>query len=361
MRILHTVHAYPPAVGGTEAVVDRLSRGLADRGHEVQVATASHPDRGGAVGGVPVEGFEVTPSGLWAYRRWVLDGVRGDRWDVVMTYHSKVWSHLALFPFGGELAERWVYAPVEFTDVGSRRPRHLVYYRTVEPLSLRRAERALVLTRADERRAVDLAGERVRDGLRRIPNGVDHDWWASGSAGDVRQRYDLPPEAPLVAFVGGFWEHKDVPALVDAVAGLDAFHLVLAGDPRGRGEAIRARARQAGAGERVHVLGRVPREDVRALYHASSVHASASRNEGFGLTFLEAMACGLPVVARPTGVAPELAEEADAVEIARDPGEFRDAIQRLAGRGEANVEVAKRYDWARVVDRVEACYEEVAG
>lgn len=360
VRILQTVHAYPPATGGTEAVVDRISRDLVDRGHEVEVATAAHPERGECVGPVPVHGFQTTPFGVWAYRRFVLEGVREDRWDVVMTYHSKVFTHLALFPFEEQLASRWVYMPVEFTDLDSYRPRHLVYYRTVEPMSLQRAKRPVVLTRTDEQRAVEMAGESIRERLRRIPNGVDHEWWAQGSAGDVRERYGLPEGVPVVTFVGGFWEHKDVPTLVDAIAQLEDFHLVLAGDPRGRADQVRKRSRARGVDQRVHLLGRVPREDVRELYHASEVHASASRNEGFGLTYLEAMACGLPVVACKTGIVPELVEAGAVVEVADTSGDFAEAIEKVAGKGQANQAIAERYDWSNVVDRIEACYEEVA-
>lgn len=357
VRILHTVHAYPPQVGGTERVVHRLSTGLADRGHEVEVATATHPERGEAVDGITVHGFDHSPRGWWAYRRWVLDGVREDRWDVVMTYHSKVWTHLALLPIGDELAQRWVYMPVEFTDLGSKRPRHLVYYRTAEPASLRKAAKAVTLTRRDEERARELAPEAD---VSTIPNGVDHAWWADGEPGDVRDRYELPDEAPLVTYVGGFWEHKHVDVLVDATAQLDTFHLVLAGDPRGRAERVRRQARKLGIADRVHLLGRVPREDVRQLYHASSVHASASDNEGFGLTYLEAMACGLPVVAKDTGIVPELADAGAEIAVVDGPRGFASAIERLAGTGEANVAVAERYDWSNVVDQVEACYERVA-
>jgi glycosyltransferase involved in cell wall biosynthesis len=357
VRILHTVHGYPPQVGGTERVVHRLSAGLRDRGHAVEVATAAHPERGETVDGIRVHGFPETPRGWWAYRRWVWQGVAEDRWDVVMTYHSKVWTHLALLPFGDELAERWVYMPVEFTDLTSRRPRHLVYYRTVEPMSLSRAARAVTLTRRDEQRAREMADDRAR--IRAIPNGVDHAWWANGEAGDVRERYELP-EGPLVTYVGGFWEHKHVDVLVDAIARIEGFELVLAGDPRGRAQAIRTRARELGVADRVHLLGRVPREDVRALYHASSVHASASDTEGFGLTFLEAMACGLPVVARDTGIVPELADAGAEIALVDDRDGFADAIQDLGGPAPGNVDVAERYDWANVVDRVEACYEEVA-
>jgi glycosyltransferase involved in cell wall biosynthesis len=361
VRILHTVHAYPPDTGGSEAVVRRLSEGLTERGHEVEVATSAHRDRGDTVDGVPVHGFEASPRGALAYRRWVMDGLADDRWDVVMTYHSKVFTHLALFPFPDELAQRWVYCPTEFTDVTSGSLRHRVYYRTVEPRSLRRAARSVVLTRRDEHRALNLA-DGIGDHLVRIPNGVDAGWWANGEAGDVHERYELPAEADLAVFAGGLWEHKDVVTLVDALAELEDIHLALAGGDQGHRGAIEERIRKHGLGDRVHLLGRIPREDLRSLYHAADVFASASTNEGFGLVYLEAMACGLPVVAREVGVIPELVDAGAQVLVADDAEGLARSIETLrAGHGEENPSIADRYDWERNVSRFEQLYADVAG
>lgn len=360
VRILHTVHAYPPDVGGSEAVVSRLSEGLLARGHEVAVATSAHADRGPEVEGVPVHGFPAGPAGALAYRRFVHEGMRDGRWDVVMTYHSKVWSHLALAPFR-TVGPAWVYAPTEFTDLDSRHPRHLAYYRTLEPASLRRAKRVVVLTKADEERAVTLGGERVRARVRRIPNGTDHGWWSKGRAGKVRDRLGLPEDAPLALFTGALWPHKEVETLARALAQAPGVHLAVAGPQRGRADAVRAAARAAGTLDRVHLVGPIERDVLRKLYHTCDVHASASNNEGFGLTYLEAMACGKPVVARAVGVVPELVGEGAAVHVAHDPSTFGAAIlQAIDEGGGKNRELAKAYDWEVVLDRFEACYEEVA-
>lgn len=360
VRILHAVHAYPPDVGGSEAVIARLSEGMVERGHEVEVATSAHPDRGDAVGGVPVHGFEVSPAGVWRYRRFVHAGVREDRWDVVMVYHSKVFTHLALFPFSG-IQDRWVYCPTEFTDIDSAAPRHLIYYRTVEPSSLRKARRSIVLNKTDRERALDLAGPAIDDRVEVIPNGVDHAWWTGGEAGKVRSRLGLPEGAPLVVYAGGLWEHKDVETLVRAVARLDGVHLAVAGSEKGRREVVEQTVRAAGVEDRVHLLGRVAREDLRALYHAGDAFASASTNEGFGLVYLEAMACGLPVVAREVGVIPELVDAGADVLVADDVTGFARAIESVLGQpSDRNVEVAERYDWEHIVDAWLDVYREVA-
>ncbi len=361
VRILHAVHAYPPTVGGSEAVIARLSHGLVERGHEVDVATRAHPDRADDVDGVPVHGFPDNPVGWARYRSFVHQGLDEGRWEVVLTYHSKVWTHLALLPFD-RIAEHWVYAPTEFTDIDSRHPRHVAYYKTIEPRSLRRAARVMVLTHEDAQRAISLAGGEIEDRLEVIPNGVDHAWWSRGQAGDVRSRYDLPTEAPLVVYAGGLWEHKDVETLVRGMAEIPEAHLVVAGSDKGRRQLVDRVIRDEGVEARVHLVGRIPRKDLRALYHAGSVHASASTNEGFGLTYLEAMACGLPVVARAVGVIPTLADQGADVWVAKDAPSFAKAIREAMAHGsEANRALAEGYDWENVIDRVEACYQEVVG
>ncbi len=272
-----------------------------------------------------------------------------------------MFSHLALFPFPDELANRWVYCPTEFTDVASSRPRHLVYYLTIEPMSLRRAARPVVLTRADEKLALELAGDRIEERLTRIPNGVDVEWWTKGEAGDVRARHGLPEEAPLVVYAGGLWEHKDVATLVDAVARIGDVHLVVAGSDQGRRAEIEDRIETHGIEQRVHLVGRVSREDLRSLYHTADVFASASRNEGFGLVYLEAMACGLPLVVRSVGVIPELAEQGADLVVAEDATAFAQGIETmLTDPAEANPQIVQAYDWEAIVDRFEQLYLDVA-
>ncbi len=357
VRVLHAVHAYPPDVGGSEAVVARLSRGLVERGHSVEVATSEHPARGDRVDGIRVHGFATGPVGVARYRRFVHAGVREDRWDVVMTYHSKVFSHLALYPFRG-VRDRWVYCPTEFTDVDSDALRHRAYYGSVEPRSLQVARRSVVLTDRDRERALEMApeaGERVRV----IPNGVDHAWWAKGEEGEIRERLGVPGEDRLVVYAGGLWEHKDVETLVAGIGRLRDVHLVIAGEEKGRREEVVRTARRVGAPNRVHLVGRLEREELRALYHAGDVFASASRNEGFGLVFLEAMACGLPVVARGVGVVPELVDRDADVVLAEDPDGFARGIGSVLGASSSrNREISRAYDWENVVDAWEEVYEE---
>ena len=166
-----------------------------------------------------------------------------------------------------------------------------------------------------------------------IPPGVDVDRFRPGdgaSRGLTRKRFGLPGTAPLVVGVSRLVPRKGFDVLIDAVARLDRarfpvtgggaaadepVHLALAGSGRDR-ERLARRARRAALGERFHVLGRVPDDDLAAVYGAADVFAMCCRErwggleaEGFGIVFLEAAACGVPAVAGRSGGAWEAVED----------------------------------------------------
>ena len=72
-------------------------------------------------------------------------------------------------------------------------------------------------------------------------------------------------------------------------------------DNRAFADGLIARARAAGLGGRIRFLGEIPWADVVRHYQALDLFAAPARWEGFGLTPLEAMACGVPVVAARVG------------------------------------------------------------
>uniref|UniRef100_A0A7C3ARW9 Glycosyltransferase n=1 Tax=Thermorudis sp. TaxID=1969470 RepID=A0A7C3ARW9_9BACT len=102
--------------------------------------------------------------------------------------------------------------------------------------------------------------------------------------------------------------------------------------------------------ERIHLLGYIPEEDLPALYSAAAVFTLPSLYEGFGLPALEAMACGVPVVASNRGALPEIARPAllvDPLDVDALAERLRqalqpDARQRLVAAG---LEHARRFRW----------------
>ena len=207
-----------------------------------------------------------------------------------------------------------------------------------------------------------------------VPPGVDVDRFRPqtddpAARSVIRKRFGLPEAAPVVLGVSRLVPRKGFDVLIDAVARLDRLrwrlppplsgghppspgrfpgmdneattghpvHLALAGSGRDR-ERLARRAARAGLGDRFHLLGRVPDEDLPGLYAAADVFAMCCRKrwggleaEGFGIVFLEAAASGVPAVAGRSGGAWEAVDDGSTgfVVDPLDAGAVAAALERL--------------------------------
>jgi glycosyltransferase involved in cell wall biosynthesis len=107
----------------------------------------------------------------------------------------------------------------------------------------------------------------------------------------------------------------------------------------------------------VRELGHVPDEHLPGLYAGALAFVLPSLYEGFGLTCLEAMACGTPVVAADAGALPETCGGAAILVDPHDPVAIADAVDRAAGDerlGAAGVARAAAFSWERTAREVDA-------
>lgn len=184
-------------------------------------------------------------------------------------------------------------------------------------------------------------------------------------------RRSLCGDAPVVAFLGRHARYKGLDVLMRALAQRREVHALIGGDGPFR-EPTAALARELGVPDRVHLLGALSHEEKLRLLAAADVFAfpSTEITEAFGVSQLEAMAVGCPVVATnlPTGVTDVSVNEKTALLV--PPGDARalaDAIGRLLNdralaerlAGEARQRVAENYTIARMVERNIALIAEV--
>ena len=138
--------------------------------------------------------------------------------------------------------------------------------------------------------------------LHLLPNGVDHRIFAPRDADPaLRARWGIPPGVPVAGFVGRLSEEKGPERFLAAALRVHAkvpdAHFVLAGEGPMREELETFIERQAM--DYVHLVG--VQADMPAVYAQLDVLVSSSKSEGMPLALMEAMACGVPVVARRVG------------------------------------------------------------
>jgi teichuronic acid biosynthesis glycosyltransferase TuaC len=202
---------------------------------------------------------------------------------------------------------RWLGLPVTITLRGTEVPHSrnpALRPRLVG--ALRRAARVFAVSDSLRRLALELGTPVERTEV--IGNGVDVARFHPMDRNLARARFGVPPDAPVLISVGGLVERKGMHRVIDCLPALLEQHpklhylIVGGGSPEGDMRAeLDAQVTRLGLDERVHFLGALPPEELKWPLSAADVFVLATRNEGWANVFLEAMACGLPVVSTDVG------------------------------------------------------------
>ncbi|GGO22674.1 glycosyltransferase [Microbispora bryophytorum] len=383
-------HASPLATlggvdaGGQNVHVAALARELAGAGHEVTVYTRK--DREGlpetvAFGpGVVVVHVPVGPAseiskdeilpwipqfGKWLHDRWLFD-----RPDIV---HSHFWmSGLAALAAAEKLRIPVVHT---YHALGSVKRRHQgpadtsPRDRIEAEAEIGRRVDGVIATCNDE--VDELIRMRVpRRATRVVPCGVDVT--AFHPHVEPLER----PERPRLLSVGRLVPRKGLETTIRALQHLRDAELVIAGGPPAAElhhdpEVTRLRwlAAQAGVSDRIRFLGRVERDTLPSLMRSATAVVSVPWYEPFGMVALEAMACGVPVVASAVGGQKEtvvntvtglLVPPRKPVVLAKALRKLLDDRVRRTAYGIAGADRARaRYAWSRIAAETLAAYDRV--
>jgi len=185
--------------------------------------------------------------------------------------------------------------------------------------------------------------------------GVDLDRFAPADRAAAKAAKGLA--GPVVATLGALIPRKGQALVIEALAGLPDATLLLIGEGPDR-PALTARAGRLGIAERVRLLGSVPHADLPGWLAACDVMALPSASEGLANAWVEALACGVPLVISEAGGARELLDRPEAGRIvAREPEAIRAAIADLLAHPPdpaAVRETARRFSWAANGEALEA-------
>jgi glycosyltransferase involved in cell wall biosynthesis len=220
-----------------------------------------------------------------------------------------------------------------------------------------RSHRHLVAVSEDVRRQLLSVAPRAEVAV--VANGVDC------AAAEAARRSAPPRTGSQMLFLGRFEVHqKGLDVLIEAVRQVSAgVRLLLAGDGKDR-ERVRGLVQTAGVEDRVELVGPVRGEAKWRLIAQSDLLVQPSRYETFGISVLEAMACGTPVVASDLPCLRELLPPAAGVQVpAGDPGALAEAINavmaspdRRRSMEQAGPTLAGRYDWDAIARAQAAVY-----
>ena len=180
--------------------------------------------------------------------------------------------------------------------------------------------------------------------------GIDSTRFSPGDRTAARAALGMGND-PAILTVGALIARKGQALVIEALPALPGVHYWLAGAGEEEGR-YRALAGKLGVAPRVHFMGSVANTDLPQLYRAANVVAMPSISEGLANAWVEALACGTPIVISDAGGAAELVNSPAAGGIAsRTPQAIAEAVQAILANPPKPADVAAslggRFDWDR--------------
>jgi glycosyltransferase involved in cell wall biosynthesis len=242
-----------------------------------------------------------------------------------------------------------------------------IWYRVLLPLLVKQVRKVITDSEFSRRRIIEQLGVPTEKVVT-IPCGVDRDHFfprAVAETADVKSRYGLPENYLLT--VGTLEHRKNYRRLFRAWQRINQevgeISLVVVGRP---GRAFR-RMRFDPIPERVMFVSFVSEQDLPSLYSGALALVIPSLYEGFGMPAVEAMACGIPVIASRAGALPEVIGDAGRLVDPYNEEDITQAISQMiadpalredfSARGLAR---AQTFSWDRTSAQIETVLEQVS-
>jgi len=365
-----------PTYGGSGAIATELGQSLAGRGHEIHMISYAPPFRlRDFRGNLHYHAVEVSSYPLFRYPPYdlalaskIMEVVSETGLDLLHAHYAiphAISAYLAreMLPEGKKIKVITTLHGTDITLVGAERA-----YKEVTRFGIRQSDGVTVVSDWLEEETRRIFG--VTRDMRVIPNFVDTARFKPGIDAEYRARFAAPEEKILV-HASNFRPVKrvqDVVRILSLVCEQMPARLVLVGDGP---ELPRAAELAEELGVRQHVVFAGQQEAIEALLKVSDLFLLPSEFESFGLAALEALSCGLPVIATNTGGLPDVVEEGRTGHLCRigDAACMASfAINLLSNeeshesyRQAAREDVLRKYNVEDVVVEYERYYEEILG
>lgn len=371
MRVLHVIPSVAERSGGPAAAIVPMCRALQEQGIEVFLATTSHgltqtnTDSTIEYKGVPAKFFEVQVGASFKYSRPFTTWLRSSVREFDLVHIHAVFNHASVAAASAcrKAGVPYVVRPLGTLDPWSMKQkagRKKVFWSLVGKRMLSRSA-AVHYTAVGEKTATE-ESLGINHG-RVIALGVD----LNGSA-QTRTATDYFPvlaRDPYVLLLSRLDPKKNIELLIDAFKSLKdgAWRLVIAGD--GSRDYVSALKRKAGDSQKIIFTGWIDGDQKEALLRDASLFVLPSSQENFGLSVMEAMARGVPVLVSPqVNLAHEI-EAANAgwvVKLAQLSDGLGTALENeteRARRGKAAFQFSKQFSWQRTAKELAELYRQI--
>jgi glycosyltransferase involved in cell wall biosynthesis len=166
---------------------------------------------------------------------------------------------------------------------------------------------------------------------------------------------------PVLLYVGSLYPHKNVKVVIDALTQLPEYTFKIVSARSAFEHTLRHYSTQKNLNNRVEFLGFQDDQKVAELLHTATALVQPSLSEGFGLTGLEALASGTPVIASNIPIFHEIYKDQAKFFEPKNSADFVEAVRRVEKLNrtkfsKAARQFAQQYDWSKMASQTLAVY-----
>lgn len=377
MKILHVFDFFSPHGGGTVDVLYKLSKALAQRGHEVTIYTSDYKLDQEYVTSLPevnvrpfrcwssLANFYLIPGMVMETKRHLRD------FDIVHLHCFRSFQNIIIHHYAKKYGIPYVVqAHGSLPNIMAKQRLKQVYDNLWGCRLLKDASRVIAVTRTE---AEQYKSMRVsEDKIKIVANGIDLSEFDNlPEGGEFRRKYSLDSKQGIILYLGRIHKIKGLDLLAKAFADLSKhlnnIKLVIVGPDDGYLSAFKELIKELEIEELVLLSGPVYGRDKLKAYVDADVYVLPSVYEIFGITVLEACACGTPVIVTDRcGIADVIDAQAGLV-VSCDKEELSNRILYMLGDDKMRLRfgdkgrllVREKFDWKKIAEQIEKVYQSV--
>ena len=377
MRILMQQWAYFPWVGGAEVFTQHLAEYMVTRGHQVDIVTGLLGKPGieydgwqeelDVINGVNVHRVRVPGVkyagimvGIWRMLTRSLKLQQQNDYDII---HSHIFPAMVC----GALSKRdkKLVITLQGGDIGEYKESSRLIRALEMPFiywSLRKADMVHCVSTHIARAARRLSARDVTV----VPNGVDTSIFHPYDRYQLRKKLGYSPREKIVVSTSRLTPKNGLDYLIKATATLGDVKLIIIGDGEQR-KHLESLIQDLKLKNRVFLLGTLPHKELPQYLAIADAFCRPSVNEGFGISFIESMACRIPTIGTAVGGITDIINHGENGILVppEDAGTLSRALKRVIEDGNLAKQIAERgyqtvrekFTWEKVLQQMEGVYQ----
>ncbi len=387
MKILQITPTFIPSRFGGVSLFYDLSKNLVRRGHEVVVFTTDIKNRysrlsniqsGRDIDGLKVYYFKnISNSLATKYRLAVPRGMSGvlrkkiNNFDMIHLHNVRTFQNIIVHHYARKYNIPYVLQahgslPRIVTRTGLKKLYDVLWGYSL----LTDASRVIAVSEmeVEQYKSMGVSEHKIEI----VPNGIDLSEFDNlPQRGGFRKKYNLSSDQRIILYLGRIHQIKGLDLLAKAFAdlsrALDNIRLVIVGPDDGYLPTLKRLVANLGIGDKVLFTGPLYGREKLEAYVAADVYVLPSLYEIFGVTVLEACACGTPVIVTDCcGLANVIDNQAGLV-VSYDKEQLQHALLHILGDDKLRLQfgekgkslVREKFTWEKIVEQVERVYEDI--